>query len=43
MERVGHTDPKTTLSIYSHVTANMKELINQATKKIAPRLLLLDE
>lgn len=25
MERVGHSDPKTTLGIYSHVTENMKD------------------
>ena len=25
MDRVGHTNPKTTLSIYSHVTEEMKK------------------
>lgn len=30
MERVGHHDPKTTLSIYTHVTNSMsKELDNK--------------
>ncbi len=31
MDRVGHSDPKTTLSIYSHTTVNMKEIINKQT------------
>ncbi len=31
MDRVGHSAPKTTLSIYSHTTVNMKEIINKQT------------
>lgn len=38
MDRVGHSDPKTTLSIYSHTTINMQQLIDNATEKIAPNL-----
>ncbi|VTS33483.1 prophage LambdaSa1, site-specific recombinase phage integrase family protein [Streptococcus porcinus] len=38
MDRVGHSDPKTTLSIYGHTTVNMKEIINKQT---APFMLLL--
>lgn len=36
MDRVGHSDPKTTLSIYSHTTVNMKELINNQTAPFMP-------
>lgn len=38
MDRVGHSNPKTTLSIYSHTTINMQQLIDNATEKIAPNL-----
>lgn len=36
MDRVGHSDPNTTLSIYSHTTVNMKELINNQTAPFMP-------
>lgn len=38
MDRVGHSNPKTMLSIYSHTTINMQQLIDNATEKIAPNL-----
>lgn len=40
MDRVGHSDPKTTLSIYSHTTVNMRKLINEQT---APFMPLIDD
>lgn len=36
MDRVGHSDPKTTLSIYSHTTVNMRKLINEQTAPFMP-------
>ncbi|HGD7051695.1 TPA: tyrosine-type recombinase/integrase [Streptococcus agalactiae] len=38
MDRVGHSDPKTTLSIYSHTTVNKKEIINKQTAPFVPFL-----
>lgn len=38
MDRVGHSDPKTTLAIYSHTTINMQQLINKVTDNFAPNL-----
>ncbi|MFU2207040.1 tyrosine-type recombinase/integrase, partial [Streptococcus pluranimalium] len=38
MDRVGHSDPKTTLSIYSHTTINIQQLVDNATEKITPNL-----
>ena len=35
MERVGHTDPDTTLKIYSHTTINMQDYIDKQTELIS--------
>lgn len=34
MERVGHSDPKVTLSVYTHVTQEMKEQLDECLEKI---------
>lgn len=36
MDRVGHSDPKVTLSIYSHTTVNIKKIINKQTAPFMP-------
>lgn len=36
MDRVGHTNPETTLKIYSHTTQHTKELINDKTAPFLP-------
>lgn len=35
MDRVGHTDPKTTLRIYTHTTQRMQDTINQHVQNIS--------
>lgn len=35
MDRVGHTDPDTTLKIYSHTTINMQDYIDKQTELIS--------
>lgn len=34
MDRVGHSDPQTTLKIYSHTTHNMIDYINKNTEEL---------
>ncbi len=38
MERVGHNDPRTTLSIYTHVTGEMKEVTVKALNSLSKNL-----
>lgn len=35
MQRVGHNDPKTTLSIYTHVTNNMNNEMKDKLKALS--------
>ncbi len=35
MQRVGHNDPNTTLSIYTHVTNTMKEELKNKIKSLS--------
>lgn len=34
MERVGHSDPKVTLSVYTHITQEMKEQLDECLEKM---------
>ncbi len=34
MARVGHNDPKTTLSVYTHITQDMQEKLDRCLDKM---------
>ena len=34
MERVGHSDPKVTLSVYTHITQEMKEQLDECLERM---------